>query len=44
MAQHFVCVKPTIEPNLKETSKNPTSPQAAPNTPILTSNIPIVPS
>jgi len=44
IAHYFVCIKSTTEYNSKETSKDPTSPQAAPSTPIPSSNIPITSS
>jgi len=43
MTQHFV-VKPATEPNPKEVSIALTPPRAAPSAPIMSSNIPIVPS
>ena len=44
MAHCFICIKLTIKPNSKKTSKDPTSSQAAPTIPILSSDIPIAPS
>ena len=44
MAHCFICIKLTTKPNSKKTSKDPTSSQAAPSVPILSSDIPIAPS